>query len=90
MYVGKETADDNAKAIARYGPCCVLSAGSRPEILACNQNTAAIDRVVQNKVFFQTTVFVVTPIMEKIVAKAGLVSGLEKTCRYYLVCVHIL
>ena len=38
--VSKEGTDNHTKAIAGNGPCCVLSAAARTEILAGHENTA--------------------------------------------------
>ena len=92
MYIGKEAADDYAKAIARNGPCRMFTARPTAKVLTCHQYLAAIQGVVQHKVPVQGAVGIVTPVSEEVLTEEALLAcgGLQEACWDDLVCIYIL
>jgi hypothetical protein len=67
----------------------MFTAGARAEILAGNQNTTAVNGVVENEVFYGIALFVVAPVSEEILTKALFVRCLQKSGRNNLISIDV-
>ena len=99
MNVSEEAGNHHFEAVSGNSPGCVLTAGTRTEVLACYEDFAdswgrfAVERgAVENKVFPGLAVLVISPVAEEVLSEETFLpgSGFEEARRDNLVCVNIL
>src|SRR5690606_33859162 len=87
--IGKEARHHTSEAIIIDGPCSVLSATTATKVFASHQYLTRIYGIVQNKVFFECIVTVVSPISKKVITKSFTLGRFQETRWDYLVCIDI-
>ena len=88
--VGEETRHHGTESRAGDGPCRMFTARTAAEVLACDEDPAAVAWRVEHEVGLGVAVCVVTPVAEEILAEAIACGGLEESCRNDLVGVDVL
>ena len=90
--IGKEAGDNHAEAIPGDGPGSMFAAGARAEVLTGHEDAATVGGVVQHKVLVQSSISIVAPVAEEVVAEELLLAGggFEETSRDDLVGIYVL
>ena len=88
--ISEERADNYSEASACDGPGSVLTGRTRTEVLASYEDDATVRRVVHHEVWLWSSVGIVTPVTEEVVAHTLFVDCLEETSWNYLVGIYIL
>ena len=88
--ISKERADDYTEACTCDSPSSVLTGRTGTEVLASYEDDTTVRWVVHHEVWLWSSVGIVAPVAEEVVAHALLIDGLEETGWYDLVCIYIL
>ena len=88
--ISEERADDNTEACTCDSPGSVLTGRTGAEVLTSYEDDATVRRVIHHEVWLWSSVGIITPVAEEVVAHTLLVDSLEEAGWYDLVCIYIL
>ena len=88
--ISKERADDYTEACTCDSPGSMLTGRTGTEVLASYEDDTTVRWVVHHEVWLWSSVGIVAPVAEEVVAHALFIDGLEETGWDDLVCIYIL